>query len=244
MLPVLLFLRVGIWNSYGTRRTTKHLFDNGGCLRPISSSMQLRTYWNFLQKGVWHLVVFIKKMGSPKIAVKVFLDAAAVSDDMMLDCWIPDEDSPSNSWPPFAVGIISTYQNELQKGGQLLGCILQKNGLQARARWESVVTNCQKCFNGFLPRAHFLDNHEAVMNFLLQEILVGYKETKCKRKFRDWGWKQLPLLIYNFCCSYSRPVVPCPVGIWNSYAFSKELVEFFKTKISPKGHFIINIKIV
>jgi hypothetical protein len=37
-------------------------------------------------------VVFIKKMGSRQIAVKAFLDAAAVSDDMMLDRWIPDED--------------------------------------------------------------------------------------------------------------------------------------------------------
>jgi hypothetical protein len=35
--------------------------------------------------------VFIKKMGSRQIAVKAFLDAA-VSDDMMLDRWIPDED--------------------------------------------------------------------------------------------------------------------------------------------------------
>jgi hypothetical protein len=37
-------------------------------------------------------VVFIKKMGSRQIAVKAFLDAAAVSDDMMLDRWIPDKD--------------------------------------------------------------------------------------------------------------------------------------------------------
>jgi hypothetical protein len=42
-------------------------------------------------KGGSAQVVFIKKMGSRQMAVKAFLDAA-VSDDMMLDRWIPDED--------------------------------------------------------------------------------------------------------------------------------------------------------
>jgi hypothetical protein len=56
------------------------------------------TCQNLLQKGVWHLVAFIKKIGSRKIAVKAFLDAATVSNnEMMLDRWIPDKDSQSNS---------------------------------------------------------------------------------------------------------------------------------------------------
>jgi hypothetical protein len=38
----------------------------------------------------------------------------------------------------------------------------------------------QKFFDGFLTGAHFLDDHEAVTNFLLQEVSVGYNETKCK----------------------------------------------------------------
>jgi hypothetical protein len=46
-----------------------------------------------------------------------------------------------------------------------------------------IVTNCQKCVDFFLPGAHFLDDHEVVTNFVLQEVSVGYNETKCKRKF-------------------------------------------------------------
>jgi hypothetical protein len=71
----------------------------------------------------------------------------------------------------------------IAKGGQQFGCILKENGLKARACQGFVVTNCQKHFNGFLPGAHFLDHHEAVTNYLLQEVSVGYYETKCKRKF-------------------------------------------------------------
>jgi hypothetical protein len=60
----------------------------------------------------------------------------------------------------------------------------QENGLTGDpAIHHGVITNCQKCFDGFLTGAHFLDDHEAVTNFLLQEVSVGYNETKCKRKF-------------------------------------------------------------
>jgi hypothetical protein len=121
-------------------------------------------------------------MGSRQIAVKAFFldDAAMVSNVVILDQWIPDEDSYNQVADPFLqLGSLAP------KGGQLLGCILQENGPQERAPQGSVVTNCQKRFNGFLLGAHFLDNKEAVTNFLLlQEVSVlGYNETKCKGKF-------------------------------------------------------------
>jgi hypothetical protein len=31
--------------------------------------------------------------------------------------------------------------------------------------------------------SHFLDEHEAVTNFLLEDVSVGYNQNKCKRKF-------------------------------------------------------------
>jgi hypothetical protein len=71
----------------------------------------------------------------------------------------------------------------LAKGGALLATSCQENGLQATDRQGSADTKFQKRFIGFLPGAHFLDNHETVTNFLLQEVSVGYNETKHKRKF-------------------------------------------------------------
>jgi hypothetical protein len=44
----------------------------------------------------------------------------------------------------------------------------QENGLTGDPLIQhGVFTNCQKCFDGSLPGgAHFLDDHEAVTNFL------------------------------------------------------------------------------
>jgi hypothetical protein len=102
MLPVLLFLRVGIEILQDEKNNKTPIWRWQLPPTPISSSIQLSaktpfavrfiiTYWNLLQKGVWPIVAFIKKVGSRQMAVKAFLDAA-VSDDMMLDWWIPDKD--------------------------------------------------------------------------------------------------------------------------------------------------------
>jgi hypothetical protein len=72
----------------------------------------------------------------------------------------------------------------LAKITELLRPDHQENGLTGDpAIHHGVITNCQKCFDGFLAGAHFLDDREAVTNFLLQDVSVGHNETKCKRKF-------------------------------------------------------------
>jgi hypothetical protein len=47
---------------------------------------------------------------------------------------------------------------------------------------DGVVTNRQKCFDGCLPGAHFIDDEEDVPHLLLHKPSVGYNETKCKSK--------------------------------------------------------------
>jgi hypothetical protein len=72
----------------------------------------------------------------------------------------------------------------LAKITELLRPDHQENGLTGdQAIHHGVIANCPKFFDGFLTGAHFLDDHEAVTNFFLQEVSVGYNETKCKRKF-------------------------------------------------------------
>jgi hypothetical protein len=104
MLPVLLFSRVRISNSYGTARTTKIAnqqwqlppTQRTSPIQPSSSWLPFAvgfisiTYWNILQKEVSYLLgPLIKKVGSRQKAGKALF---AVCDDTMLDRWIPDED--------------------------------------------------------------------------------------------------------------------------------------------------------
>jgi hypothetical protein len=79
------------------------------------------TNWNLLQKRVWHLVLFVKKIGSRQIAVNAFL-GAAVSDDMMLDQWIPDKD----------------WVHWIQENGQTSCSIVNLNiGLALQCVWQN-----------------------------------------------------------------------------------------------------------
>ena len=78
---------------------------------------------------------------------------------------------------------------------------------------HGLVTNCQTCFYGFLPGAHFLDEQEEVQYFLLAKVSLGGNERSCKSKYRTWLYwrstlhrRKVPWSIHDFCCSY-RPVV-------------------------------------
>jgi hypothetical protein len=57
---------------------------------PLLQLVSLSPIETFCKRN-WALILFIKKMGSWQIGVKAFLDAA-ISNNMMLDQWIPNKD--------------------------------------------------------------------------------------------------------------------------------------------------------
>mgnify|MGYP002809603439 CR=1 FL=1 len=108
MFPVLLFLRLVIWNSSRDDRTIEITFRRWElpptrrtspiqlCSETAFAVVFYITYWYSFQKGSPHYLFLIKKMGVYQKAVKAFLDLTC--DDAMMDRWIPDEDWVRQIW--------------------------------------------------------------------------------------------------------------------------------------------------